>query len=87
MASMNRQEAEELAARLQAEHEDRATHRFFPRDSGDGSWSVAKVLMPERLRNRPLQTTTEARPRPPYADDGRGGHERRAPGLPGGLGS
>ncbi len=81
---MDRAEAEELAARLQAEHEDRATYRFFPR-SRDGSWSVAKVLVPEQLRNGPLRTTIEARPRPPYGDDGREGHGGRAPGLPGGL--
>ena len=83
---MNRAEAKELAARLQAEHEDRATHRFVARRNPDGSWSVAKVLLPKPLRTRPIKTTIEAKPRPPYPDDVRDGHERRAPGLPGGLG-
>lgn len=83
---MNRAEAQELASRLQAEHEERATHRFIASGSADDSWSVAKVRLPEELRTGPLRTTAEARPRPPYADDVRGGHERRAPGLPGGLG-
>lgn len=83
---MNRTDAQELAARLQLEHADRATHRFVARENRDGSWSVAKVSIPEQLRRQPLRTTTEARPRPPYPDDAPGGHETRVPGLPGGLG-
>lgn len=83
---VNRGEAQELAARLQAEDADRMTHRFMPRDNPDGSWSVAKVLVPEELRNLAQPTTTEVRPHRPDPDDGRGGHEQRIPGLPGGLG-
>jgi hypothetical protein len=83
---VNRDEAQELAARLQAEDADRMTHQFLPRDDLDGSWSVAKVLIPEELRNSAQPTTTEVRPSRPNPDDGRGGHEQRVPGLPGGLG-
>lgn len=83
---VNQGEAQELAARLEAEDPDRMTHRFVPRANPDGSWSIAKVLWPEQLRNRLLPTTTEVRPdRPSLDDDVRGGHERRVPGLPGGL--
>jgi hypothetical protein len=79
-------EAQDLAARLQAEHVDRGTHRFFARASSDGSWSVVKVLPPEQLRKAPLKLTAEHKPPRPFADDTRSGHETRTPGLPGGLG-
>lgn len=86
LVDVNRGEAKELAARLQAEDADRMTHRFMPRDNRDGSWSVAKVRVPEELRDLGPATTAEVRPQRPYADDGRGGHEQRVPGLPGGIG-
>jgi hypothetical protein len=72
---VNRDDAQELAARLQAEDADRMTHQFLPRDNLDGSWSVAKVLIPEELRNSAQPTTTEVRPSWPNLDDGRGGLE------------
>jgi hypothetical protein len=83
---MKRTDAERLAIRLQAEHVDRATHRFFVRQNPDASWSVAKVLRPEQLRTPALRITTERKPHQPFADDGRSGHETRVPGLPGGIG-
>jgi hypothetical protein len=83
---MDRTEAKTLAGRLQAEHVDGASHRFFARPTSDGSWSVAKMLIPEHLRSVPLQITTEHRPPKAFADDTRTGHETRVPGLPGGLG-
>lgn len=83
---MTRTEAEQRAQQLQAEHPDRATHRFFPRRSADGDWEVAKVAVPPHLRQQPLTPTIDASPRPSPADDPRSGHEKRAPGFPGGIG-
>ena len=82
---MTRAEAEEQARRSQAEDPDRDTHRFIARPDADGDWEVAKVLVPEALRRGPLTPTIDTSPRPSPADDPRSGHERRAPGGPGGL--
>jgi hypothetical protein len=82
---MTRAEAEERARTLQAEDPQRDTHRFVARQSSDGDWHVAKVEVPEQLRRGKLTPTVEARPRPSPADDPRTGHERRAPGFPGGI--
>ena len=84
LVGMTRAEAEEYAARLQAEHADRATHRFLPHRSPDGSWSVAKLLVPKQLCNPPLRATAEARPRPAYADDGGEGTRGALPAFPAG---
>jgi arylamine N-acetyltransferase len=83
---MYRADAEKLAARLQAEHPDGATHRFFARLNSDESWSVAKVGLPAHLRKAPLRISAEHKPPQPFAEDVRSGHEMRVPGLPGGLG-
>jgi hypothetical protein len=83
---MDRADAEKLAARLQSQHPDRATHRFFARQDSHESWAVAKMLLPEQLRTAPLRITSEHKPHLPFADDRRSGHETRVPGLPGGLG-
>jgi len=82
---VTRPEAEERAARLQAEHPDRHTHRFFAREARGGAWEVARVSMPQQLRRPPLTPTIDAHPQPSPADDPRTGHERRAPGIAGGL--
>ena len=83
---MNHTDAQTLATRLQAEQVDGASQRFFARRMSDGSWSVAKMLIPEHLRSAQLQITAEHQPPPAFADDTRTGHETRVPGLPGGLG-
>jgi hypothetical protein len=83
---VDRSEAEQLAQQLQAEHPDRATHRFVARRSDDGDWEVAKVFLPEALRSGPFKETIAAEPRPSPADDPRTVHERNVPGAPGGLG-
>jgi hypothetical protein len=83
---MTRAEAERHAAQLQIEHPEHATHRFFARAAKGGDWEVAKVHMPTQLRPQRLTPTIEAKPRPWPADDPRTGHERRAPGFPGGVG-
>jgi hypothetical protein len=79
---MTRPEAEERARELQAEHPDR---RYVVRATPDGDWEVASIEIPEALRRAPLKETIDASPRPSPADDPRTGHERRIPGIPGGL--
>ena len=67
---MTREEAEAGAARLNAEHPERAAYRWMARRAA-GGWEVARVKLPKGLDVRPLKPTTEARPRPPMADDPR----------------
>jgi hypothetical protein len=66
---MTRAEAEAQAAKLAAEHPDRETHRWLPREDPDGNWSVVKVGLP------PGDTATTAETRadekPTTADDPR----------------
>jgi hypothetical protein len=63
---MTREEAEALRKRLQAEHEDRATHTWMLREKAPGDWETVKVPLPPRT---PLRATVEAKPRPPQSDD------------------
>jgi hypothetical protein len=80
---VDRSEAEERARQLQAEHPDRATHRFIAWPSGGGDWEVVRVALPTGART-PHTETVGANPRT-HPDDPRTGNEQRAPGLPGGL--
>jgi hypothetical protein len=82
---MTRSEAERRARELQEEHPDRARYRFVARESADGGWEVVRVEIPVALRRGKLTPTIDASPRPSPADDPRSGHERRVPGLPGGV--
>ena len=80
---MTREQAEERARGLAAEHPER---HYVARETADGDWEVASVELPPALRRVPLTPTIDAGPRPSPADDPRTGHERRIPGTPGGLG-
>jgi hypothetical protein len=80
---MTREEAERRREELATEQ---AGFHFFVRERPDGAWEVAKVPIPEQLRQGPLKETIEAAPRPDAGDDPRTGNERRLPGLPGGIG-
>jgi hypothetical protein len=82
---MTRTEAEERARRLQAEHADRATHRFVARRSPAGGWEVVRVAL-ATLGQGPLTPTLGPTSQPLPRDDPRTGNERRMPGLPGGIG-
>jgi hypothetical protein len=82
---MTRSEAERRAAELQEQHPDRARYRFIARESAAGEWEVARVELPEALRRGKLTPTIDSSPRPSPADDPRSGHERRVPGITGGL--
>lgn len=83
---MNQSDAETEAARLQTEHADCASYRFFAKRTSEDSWTVSKLRLPGRLSAAPTKTTAEHPPHHPYAIDTRTGHEMRIPGLPGGLG-
>lgn len=65
---MTREEAEARCAELAGDDPERATHRWFPREAADGSWTVVKVpSMGTRID--PLKATTEAKPKPSQPDD------------------
>lgn len=65
---MTESEARAACERLAAEHPDRATHRWVPRQGEDGSWAVARVAL---APTGPLTTETRADEAPPNADDPR----------------
>jgi len=49
---MTRKEAEEQCARLAAEHPDRETHQWRPRQEPNGDWSIMKIALPPLDLNR-----------------------------------
>ena len=62
---MDRAQAEREARLLAAEHPDRETHHWVPRQDPDGSWWVARVELPERLRQDVLKRPGPTGPEPP----------------------
>lgn len=73
---MTRDEAEAAARRLGAEHPERATHRWIPREAAEGGWEVAKIRVPQGMRIDPLKTSVESKPRPPQPGDPRTSYDR-----------
>ena len=67
---MNEAEACEACAKLAAEHPDRDSHQWRPRQEPDGSWSVVKIALPP---SQPTTAETRAEEKPPTADDPRTG--------------
>lgn len=65
---MNEAEAQQQVEKLAAEHPDRATHRWRPRQEADGSWSVIKIALPVLGG---LTAEVRAEEKPPTADDPR----------------
>jgi hypothetical protein len=65
---MTEAEAKEMCAKLAAEHPDRETHQWRPRQEADGSWSVMKIALPPAQETTP---ETRAEEKPPTADDPR----------------
>ena len=65
---MNEAEARQACERLAAEHPDRETHTWRPREESDGSWSVVKIALPPTGKLIPETRADEA---PPTADDPR----------------
>lgn len=68
---MTRAEAEAESRRLQAEHPDRGTHQWFPKDEGDDCWVVVRIEAPPGTRVDPLTTSIRADEKPPTPDDPR----------------
>jgi hypothetical protein len=66
---MTRAEAAAECRRLSVESPDRETHRWVPRDDGDGNWSVLRIGLPPNPQ--PTTTETRADERPATADDPR----------------
>ena len=77
-APMTRDEAESAARRLGAEHPDRATHRWIPREVA-GTWEVAKIRVPGTPID-PLKTSVESKPKPPQPGDPRTSYDRNVGG-------
>ncbi len=76
---MNREAAQREAHRRNAQLTV-ATHRWFARGGGKDGWTLVKVAgLPAGVPG-PLTTTTEAKPRPPMADDPRPSFERNVGG-------
>lgn len=71
---MTREEAKQECARLAAEHADRETHQWHPREDADGKWSVVKIALPPS--DAPQQSEVRADEKPPTADDPRDAHMR-----------
>ena len=67
---MTHDDAAAAAKRLSAEHPDRDTHTWIPRELSTDEWEVVKVRVPG-IRRDPLKASTEAKPKPPEADDPR----------------
>ena len=65
---MTREEAEALCALNAAEHPDRETHQWRPRQEPGGAWSVVRIAVPPRPG---LTEEVEAAERPPTPDDPR----------------
>ena len=77
---MTRDEAMAAAKKFGAEHVDRATHRWVPRETAGGDWEVAKIPVPSGMRIDPLSTSIEAKPKPPQPDDPRPSYDRNVGG-------
>jgi len=71
---MTRDEAQARSAQLNAEHPDRSTHRWFPREDAAGGWGVARVALGPLAG--PTGTTQSSKPEPTDAVPGT---------LPGGV--
>ena len=67
---MTREEAQQRARQLTAEHPDRFTHSWIAREGTAGEWDVVRVNIPAARRD-PLKGTTEAKPKPSEPDDPR----------------
>jgi hypothetical protein len=68
---MTFEEATAAAGRFSAEHPERDTHTWIPREASAGEWEVVKVRVPAGVRRDPLKATTEAKPKPSEAEDPR----------------
>ena len=58
---MTRDEAQQQASTLNAEHPDRGVYRWMAREGVDG-WQVARITVPGGVRVDPLHEAVESRP-------------------------
>jgi hypothetical protein len=71
---MTREAAQREAHRRNTSLKPPATYRWFVRAAGPDDWTIVRVAgLPADARG-PMKTTTEAKPRPPMADDPRPAH-------------
>ena len=70
---------------MTAEHPDRETHRFVPRQDESGEWSIATINLPP-ASTEPLHNEQRADEKPPMPDDPRDLHTRNTGGPWGGAG-
>ena len=85
---MTREAAQREAQRRNAQTRPGSGQHWFVRALGAGSWAPVKVAgLPTDVLG-PMTTTTEAKPRPPMADDPRPAYWRDvgSPWAAGGLG-
>jgi hypothetical protein len=66
---MTRAKAEAESKRLAAQSPERATHRWVPRDDGNGHWSVLRIALAPTTE--PTGAETRGDERPPTPDDPR----------------
>jgi hypothetical protein len=76
-AAMTRAQAEQECKRLAAEHPDRETHQWHPRQEADGAWAVVRIALPPPA-DLEIQAELQADEKPPTADDPRPAHYRNA---------
>jgi hypothetical protein len=76
---MTRAEAEDRAARHNAEHPERTRYRWMARADGD-DWQVARIAFPGGVKLDPLHAAVESRPQPAPAEDPRPAHFRNTGG-------
>jgi hypothetical protein len=67
---MHQAQAEAEAGRLNEEHPDRQRFQWVAFPDKSGLWAVVRTLRSKRVD--PLTATTEAKPKPPEAEDPRG---------------
>lgn len=79
---MSRDEVEQEVDRLNRDHPERGSYRWLARSSADGEWSIARIPTRPGARIDPLKTSTEAKPKPPQAEDPRSAFpHRNVPGY------
>jgi len=71
---VNEREARKACGQLAAEHPDRDTHRWHPRQEAGGSWAVVKIALAPSGSQSSAETRAEARP--PTGDDPRSAAEQ-----------
>ena len=65
---MDEREAQQLCAKLAAEHPDRETHRWIARADDAGEWSVVKIGLPP-IGEQKITADRNRDPVPPVGPD------------------